>query len=562
MDRTGYKQPSSYPKHQNFFSDDFNEVSERQEGAQDFQSQLTSIICSRQADALEQLVQEQPAAWSLIRPDELGKYLLVAVKKGRLDMVAALVSKSAPGTADAISLDMQLELVEAARLERNDEPEMSRLLDVLLQAVDCPVQYLERLNQKAVNEKNFSVATALFTYKDNFVKARNGQSLQSIHDAAAAGDAARLQKELDAKLGIPPLDDNLTGTAWLFNMLHRWVAEFFTTGAAKTLVNEKMGELPLLHVAVQSGNKNTVFLLIQKGAEMSTVDSNGDTALSKARKQNHGDIVALLERLGATDRIDALVLTQSGSSQRKIAGQTLPQHKDRTGEPSYSDTVASFKTLLPDVASALSNSKDLAGELNGAEAMSVEQAGLFTVSYLAEFEPPQAVDGQRSRKSPVTRPDGVLSQLQANRDSFRAEGLRLEASKAKEIRAELDSLASITFAVVWTSPSDMQQRLQNAGLCNLLITCVVQAVQVSRGNSGWASVTDERRKEIFTTCLSSELSGLSTRRSAVEKEGADQERYKQLLRRQVSLLEAYCKPIGGVHTTHAKHETDFSNYIW
>jgi hypothetical protein len=175
MDQTRHKPPLRQSTHEIFFSDEVAANRQQQDAAQDFQSQLKAIISSNQADALEQLVQQHPEAWAHIRRDELGEWLLVAVKKGHLDIVDALVRKSVPGTAAAIPLDIQLALVEAACCERNSEPEMSLLLNALLQAVDCPVQHLGLLVNRAKQGKYFAIATSLFTYKENFVKARDRQ---------------------------------------------------------------------------------------------------------------------------------------------------------------------------------------------------------------------------------------------------------------------------------------------------------------------------------------------------------------------------------------------------
>jgi hypothetical protein len=566
MDQTRHKPPLRQSTHEIFFSDEVAANRQQQDAAQDFQSQLKAIISSNQADALEQLVQQHPEAWAHIRRDELGEWLLVAVKKGHLDIVDALVRKSVPGTAAAIPLDIQLALVEAACCERNSEPEMSLLLNALLQAVDCPVQHLGLLVNRAKQGKYFAIATSLFTYKENFVKARDRQPLHSIYDAAADGDAVRLQKELEAELGIPPLDNKLTGPAWFINMFVHWVAELFTTGAAQTLVNKEIGNLPLLHAAVISGNKETVLLLVRKGADLLAVDNDGHTALWKAKAQRKDELVTLLEELGAADRAPvpgaALALTQAASGSRIIAGQAPLRHKDRMDRPGYGNTVASFRTLLPDVASILSDSEDLATELNGAEAMNVAQAGLFTASYLAEFEPPQAVDGQKSRGALLPRTANVVLQLQDNRETFRTEGMRLEASKADDIHRVLGTLASTSFADLLATPWDIEQRLRAAGLCHLLIGCVVQAVNLSRGNPDWLSATEERRKEIFIACLRKRLRSPIKKRSAVKEEGPNQALYEQLLNRQIALLENYCKAVDDAPTAHAGKVTDYSGDFW
>jgi hypothetical protein len=557
MNPTRYEPPSSQSIYEDIFSDDFTGISNRRDEAQELQSQLTSIIGKDQADALQQLVQQHRETWSLVSPEELGKWLLIAVQKGHLDIVDALIRESVPATAAAISLDMQLELVEAARLGRNSELEMSQLLDALLRTVSRPVQHLALLVDKAKGQQYFAIATSLFAYKENFVKARNSQSLQSIYDAAADGDAARLQKELDAKLGIPPLDEKLTGPAWLFNMLHRWMAELFTKSAAKELVNASMKELPLLHAAVESGSKETVLLLIEKGADISTSDKHGHTALSKAEDKKNREIVALLKDLHAPDRAsvpgDAPALTQAASGRRSVEGLVHRHPECTTGRPGYNDIVETFKNLLPDVASDLSRSKDLATKLNGAESMSAQQAELFSAGYLAEFVPPEAVDGQKSSRAQVSQTDDVLLQLQVNCDKFRAEGRRLEASKEEELHRGLDSLISSVFDELLPIPGHIQSQPRRAGLCNLLIALIEQAVAEARKEKGWLSPSNGARKQIFIACLRAQLQPLSNKRAAMKSQDASQTLSDRLLGRQIALLENYCKAADG-----AGQETDFS----
>lgn len=561
MNRTGRKPDFPQSTCDDIFSCDSAAVPGRQYKAQDFQSQLESIIVCNEPSDLERLIQLHPEAWFCISPEDLGKLLLMAVKKGRLDQVGVLITKAKPGTAEAISLDMQLELVEAARLERNSESEMDKLLNILLQAVDCPVQHLDRLLQAAMNKKYFALCTCLSLYKATLEKTRNEQYQQSIYDAAAGGDAARLQKELDAKLGIPPLDDTLAGTAWLFNMLHRWVAELLTTSAAKTLVNASMGKLPLLHAAVESGSTQAVLLLIEKGADLSTTDAYGDTALSKARSKENTEIVALLEKLHAPDRapVPGGVLAQAGSDRRRVAGQARPRHEGMTDRPGYSNTIETFRKLLPDVASWLSGSGDLERELNGGASMSVGQVGLFTAGYLAEFELSHGLTRQERRGTLAPQTNTVVSQLQANLEEFRAEGMRLEASKAKDIHRVLDILCSTEFSDASTIPPDIQQHLQNAGLCNLLIASVMKSVVESSKKSDWLSASGERRKGIFTAILREQLSELPKKRPDKKEQDTRQARYDQLLRRQIDLLESYCKAADAARAAHAVQATDFSN---
>lgn len=535
----------------------------------DFPSQLDTCIVANQGEHLQNLIQQQPEAWSAITAEELGKLLLQAVNKSRANMVVELIRKSAPGKAAGIPIAMQLELVEAARLKLNEQSKMSELLNVLLPDADFPVQHFKLLYAEACKEGKRELMLALSEYEKDFIQIREQDELP-IYDAAAAGDPAKLLKELDARLGIPPLDNRLSGIDWLFNALHRWVAEVFAAGAAKRLVNQQIGNVPLLHAAVASGNTEAVRLLIERGADLAAQDRHGDTALSKAEanagwQQNNAIVTLLRKRHAPGSRLGSVGIaatTKAASSKDNPAGQMLPHQDGMTDKPVYEDTVKSFRTCLPDVASVLSGSEDLAKELNGEQPMSAGQAGLFTASYLAEFEPLQAIDGLKSSRTAGPHTSGVIAQLHANGDNFRNVGLTLEASRADDIHRVLGSLTSIEFTDLLTTPWDIEHRLRNAGLCNLLIACVVQAVGLGRGNLDWLSATDERRKEIFTAFLSKQLRGLGKKRPGIKGEGASRGLYDQLLRRQIAVLETYCSAVNAAKVTHSKQETDFSNHIW
>ncbi|MFS0753172.1 ankyrin repeat domain-containing protein [Noviherbaspirillum sp. 1P10PC] len=535
----------------------------------DFPYQLDLCIVNNQTEHLQALIQQQPGDWSAITAEELGKLLLQAVDKRRSSMVAVLIQKSVPGKAAAIPIAMQLELVEKARFKHNDQSKMSELLNALLPDADFPVQQFEQLVAEARKQGKHPLITALFEYKNDFIRTRQQGELP-IYDAAAAGNPAELLKELDARLGIPPLDNRLSGIDWFFNALHRWVAELFAAGAAKRLVNQAMGNVPLLHAAVASGNTETVRLLIERGADLAARDRHGDTALSKAGAnaagQQNTEIVAMLMERHAPDRkrdSDGIAaITQGSSGGRKIAEETAPHQQGIMDKPVYEDIVASFKILLPDVASILSRSEDLAKELNGGKPMSTAQAGLFTASYLAAFEPPQTVDRQESLMVSLPQTNNVADQLHANSDKFREVGLALEASKSDDIYGVLGSLTSTEFTDLWTTPWEIERRLRNAGLCDLLIACVVEAVNLGRGNPDWLSATGERRKEIFTVCLENKVRALSKKRSHAKGENTNQALYKQLLERQVILLQSYCKNVKQAEAVPARQPTGFSDSIW
>ena len=441
---------------------------------------------------------------------------------------------------------------------------MSKLLDALLPDADFPVQHLKQLIGEARKEGKHQLITALGEYKDKFVHTRE-QSELSIYDAAAAGDPAKLLKELDAKLGIPPLDNSLSGVGWFFNALHRWMAELFAAGAAKTLVNQPMGNVPLLHAAVASGNTETVRLLLERGADMSALDRHDHNALSKAKaeEQHSGEIVNLLMERHAPDRRlgsgGVAVPTQAANGRSTTAATAADEAK--INGPSK-DAAKSFKKLLAEATSVLPQPQDLARELNGNTPMSVAQAELFTVGYMADFQPPQASDDGKRRPKRLPQSSDAVHQLQLHSESFRAEGRRLEASKETDIQHMLDRLTWALFDELLTIPNHVEKSAQAAGLCKLLIAVVEQALANARKNEDWSLPSNERRKKIFSGCLRDELSQFSKTRTNMNGQDTKQKIYEQLLNRQIALLENYCKAVDDAPTPHAGKATDFSEYIW
>jgi hypothetical protein len=487
-----------------------------------FPSRLKSLVIGNRLEDFQCLIQQQPGAWGRISPEELGHLLLEAVKKGHSSIVDELIAGSAPGKVAAIPMEMQLEMVEAARLQHNDVAKMSALLDALLGSADFPMHHLERLVQEGRNQRKYALQAELSTYRQTVVIKREQQYEYAIYDAAAAGNTAKLHKELDAKLGIPPLDNSLSGVDWFFNALHRWVAELFTSGAAKTLVNQQMGKVPLLHAAVASGDKETVLLLVKKGADLSALDRHGDTALSKARGQQSDEILNLLMKHHALDRtpvsggVPAPVQVASG----RIAAAVSPADATLVNRPGKD--AATFRMLLTEAASALPQFQDLARELNANEPMSVAQAELLAAGYMANFQPPQASGDGRGRLKLPSPGSNAVHQLRSNSARFRLEGVRLEAFREKDVHRLLDSMSEATFENVLTLPDYIENNARSVGLCKLLITVVEQAFANATENRNWSSSSNERRKKLFTSCLRHALDQLGKTRTAMNGQDANE----------------------------------------
>ena len=113
-----------------------------------------------------------------------------------------------------------------------------------------------------------------------------------IHDAAAKGDLAGVQAELDKGVdvntkggaaGVPPL---------LLAALngHMKVAELLTANGADLGRADKFGHSPL-HYAAHHGNKEIVILLITNSADVNAKCKGGETPLSMAANKETADLL-------------------------------------------------------------------------------------------------------------------------------------------------------------------------------------------------------------------------------------------------------------------------------
>ena len=114
----------------------------------------------------------------------------------------------------------------------------------------------------------------------------------AIHDAAAKGNLAGVQAELDKGVdvntksgaaGVPPL---------LLAALnaHMEVTELLTANGADLGGADKFGYSPL-HYAAHHGNKEIVILLITNSADVSAKGKGGETPLSMAANKKTADLL-------------------------------------------------------------------------------------------------------------------------------------------------------------------------------------------------------------------------------------------------------------------------------
>lgn len=528
------------------------------EGQKIFLDQIKSFITENNEQRFFDLIQQCPNELSRVSPQELGDLLLFAVKAGRSKMLKPLITGGERGKAASLPMETQLDWVEAARLDQGSQAALSELLNALLGDSDFPAQHLDTLENAAGEANKPSLASELATYRREFQQNRTkayAPYQQAIYDAAAEGDVCSLQTALDAQLGIPPLDDNLTGPAWLFNILHRWVAGLFAKSAATALVNKKMGELPLLHAAVASGKKDVVLLLIEKGVDMSALDQQGQTALAKARALNQVELITILLDCGAPDFSN----TGSGFLQPTAAADArygnvhtavVHQHRENVVSPSNSrDLMQLFRKLMPDVESSLSPTGLLQEKLNNGKDFSNSQRPLLVAGYMADFVPPRDPDAAHRKQASAAEADSVAQQLRRHADDFISRGVSLQNSIAEDIYRVLDNITSVEFGHLCSSPDEVRRNLLNAGLCNRLIEVVVEVRNAAVADPKWGlALASRQRRSILADCLREKLRQMNNVIASMKKREKHDPAVSiayQLLDRQVTLLEDFCAtPVG------------------
>ncbi len=114
----------------------------------------------------------------------------------------------------------------------------------------------------------------------------------AIHDAAAKGDLAGVQAELDKGVdvntkggdaGVPPL---------LLTALngHMKVAELLIANGANLEGTDNFGNTPL-HYAAHHGSKEIVILLITNSADVNAKDKGGESPLNMAANKETADLL-------------------------------------------------------------------------------------------------------------------------------------------------------------------------------------------------------------------------------------------------------------------------------
>ncbi|MCX6377684.1 MAG: ankyrin repeat domain-containing protein [Armatimonadetes bacterium] len=125
-----------------------------------------------------------------------------------------------------------------------------------------------------------------------------------IHDAAEAGDLAKVQSILDSdpsQVNAKTEYSKETPLILAAEKCHMEVVQLLIEkGADVNATEDILGDTPL-HSAAKCGSKDIAELLLSKGTDVNAKNSSGSTALSMAKFWNVDDLVEVLTKHGGTE---------------------------------------------------------------------------------------------------------------------------------------------------------------------------------------------------------------------------------------------------------------------
>lgn len=504
-------------------------------GARTFVDSLQTAISINEVDGIRQLLSKQAADWEQLTPDELADLLLLTVKQGHTNVVQLLSAETSLHKRQAMPVELQLKMAEAALCERKSYEEMCCLLDALLKDASHPEQRVDELAKQAQQDGNGSLADALRSYQSlcSLQLPALFDERKTIHDCAQGGRAAELEASLDRALGIiapaketdPPFVKFLTG-------LGRWFMRLITAETARSLVNSRLGSRPLLHLAAESGNVATVQLLLERGADVHS-KHGGTTALALAQQGKWEAVARLLVKHGA------------------VPGNQPPtgffDEDDDEGEldnqvdvPSKATFEHMLSWLVPSEKEILAETGEMVKALNCGAGMSTAQMDLLQAGFLASLAVSD-MDRDRVDMDPDSKAEGMPPGVLQFQSEAVAEGKRREEQRKKEIGRVLDGLTSEFHDFLEPSPGSLVKDLQNAGLCGMLVDLVARAHASAQNNQDWAKLP--QRKSILVKEMETRLRQhirTEASRKQVRARSGNAEVFERLLQRQVALLSLYC----------------------
>jgi cytochrome c len=148
-----------------------------------------------------------------------------------------------------------------------------------------------------------TIALALLLAAQTFAKA------DPLHDAAKAGDVARIEQLLQEGADVNASDALGTALHWATLRAHTDAVRLLLERGADPNAESSVGSVGTpLHAAASKGDVESVTMLLQRGADPNLVTSDGTAPLHHAAKGGHLEIAQMLIERGA----DVNALTAMG----------------------------------------------------------------------------------------------------------------------------------------------------------------------------------------------------------------------------------------------------------
>lgn len=174
------------------------------------------------------------------------------------------------------------------------------LISALLAGVTVVLSHLGRENQlydllAAAGSGDDEQVATLIKAGAPVTGSFGGDGDTPLHRAAAAGATSVVRQLLANGADVNALNDQ-GSSPLLYAVFHgnfESAAELLHFGADPNIAESRFGSTPLMDAA-RHGRLNMVVLLLEQGAVPTTTDKSGETALDKANRKGHLDVVAAI----------------------------------------------------------------------------------------------------------------------------------------------------------------------------------------------------------------------------------------------------------------------------